>query len=144
MEPIDVNRWLEENLPLSRGLAHRYFTGLANQLDRLEAIVAHSKDEVLAALDGATTEVANDLQGLRDQLSQAIADKGEAVQAAVEDVLAGFDAPIARLQALGSDPQNPVPDPEPTPEPAPEPAPDQPLPDEPAPDAPAPADDGTV
>lgn len=71
--------------------------------------MAHDAAALVAALNSATDEVANDLQALRDQVAQAVADKDEAVRAAVEGALEGFDAPIARLQALGADPEEPVP-----------------------------------
>jgi molybdopterin converting factor small subunit len=81
----------------------------------LEEKIMATKDEVLSRLDTATNEVANDLSDLRSRLEQAVADKDQAVRDAVNDVLSGFDAPISRLEQLGQDPSNPVPDPEPTP-----------------------------
>jgi molybdopterin converting factor small subunit len=76
----------------------------------LEEKIMATKDEVLSRLDTATNEVANDLSDLRSRLEQAVADKDQAVRDAVNDVLSGFDAPISRLEQLGQDPSNPVPD----------------------------------
>ena len=63
-----------------------------------------TRDEDVNALigrfDAATTEVAKDLQELRDKLA------AEGVSA---DSLAKFDASVARLEALGADPSNPIP-----------------------------------
>jgi hypothetical protein len=94
-------------------------TAVAEGFNRLESQIMASKEEVLGRLDSATNEVAADLTDLRDRLQQAIVDKDQAVQDAVNAVLGDFDAPISRLEAIGQDPANPVPDPEPTPEPTP-------------------------
>lgn len=66
--------------------------------------------DLQAAMNTATDEIASDLQTLKDNLAAAVADKDEAAQAAVQEALAGFEAPIARLQAMGQDDENPVPD----------------------------------
>jgi hypothetical protein len=76
----------------------------------LEETLMATKDEVLGRLDSATNEVANDLSDLRSRLEQAVADKDQAVQDAVNAVLGDFDGPISRLEQLGQDPSNPVPD----------------------------------
>lgn len=70
------------------------------------ALNAH---ELQVALNAATDEVANDLTDLREAVAAAVADKDEAVQTAVQEALAGFEAPIARLHALAQDPENPAP-----------------------------------
>ncbi len=56
---------------------------------------------MLADIDAATTEVASDLQKLRDELASA---------GALSDANAALlDARIARLKAIGQDPEQPVP-----------------------------------
>jgi heme oxygenase len=90
--------------------------------DLKESLMA-SVEDVVSRLNTATTEIAGDLQALRDQLQSVRDEIPAAQQAAVDSALTQLDAPIARLEALGQDPSNPVPDPTPTPEPTPEPAP---------------------
>jgi septal ring factor EnvC (AmiA/AmiB activator) len=61
-------------------------------------------DERMTKVDAATTEVANDLQKLRDELKAG---------GAISDAnLALLDAKIARLVVIGADPENPAPTPE--------------------------------
>lgn len=98
---------------------------LVQMIHNMEESLMATAEEFATRLNTATDEVANDLKDLRDQL-QAVRDEIPAAQqAAVDDALTKLDAPIARLEALGQDPANPVPDPgtggEPTP--APEPTP---------------------
>jgi len=93
---------------------------LFRKIDNLKGLIVATAAELITAFNAATDEVASDLQAVRDALAAALADQDQAVQDAVNAALAGFDAPLARLQALGQDPQNPVPAPEPTPDPAPE------------------------
>lgn len=59
-------------------------------------------DERMGKIDAATTEIANDLQKLRDDLkaSGSISDSNLAI----------LDAKIARLVVLGADPENPAPE----------------------------------
>lgn len=78
---------------------------------RLERAIMATANELVAAFNAATDEVAADLEDLRDQLRQAVADKDQAVQDAVEQVLAQFDQPLTRLQQLGADPDEPIPAP---------------------------------
>ncbi len=81
------------------------------------AIVA-TAEEFASRLNAATDEVARDLQSVRDELRSALEGVEVSNQAAVDAALAKLDQPIARLEALGQDPSNPVPDPvdpEPTP-----------------------------
>jgi len=54
-------------------------------------------------LDAATNEIANDLKALREQVADTIA----------PETLASLDAGIARLEAMGQDAENPVPEPAP-------------------------------
>lgn len=60
-------------------------------------------DARMKEMDEATTEIANDLQKLRDEI---------AAGGSISDAnLAILDAKIATLKVLGSDPTNPVPPP---------------------------------
>lgn len=62
-------------------------------------------DTRVAQLDAATTEVANDLQALRDEIAA-----GEFVSPEDKSaILAKLDSRIERLVQLGQDPVNPVP-----------------------------------
>ncbi len=66
-------------------------------------LIMGQNDKVMAAikeLDAATTEVANDLQALRDQVASGNVS---------DESLAALDESIARLKVLGADPENPVP-----------------------------------
>lgn len=63
-------------------------------------------DELVARFGAATDEIARDLQALRDEVAG-----GDAA------VAAKFEPLVSRLEAMGADPENPVPDPEPEPEP---------------------------
>ena len=75
-----------------------------------ELIMANAEDYA-ARIDAATSELSSDLQEVKDALAAAVADKDEAVKAAVEAELGKLDGPIAALEALGKqdDPANPVP-----------------------------------
>lgn len=69
-------------------------------------------DDLSTQLDEATNEVAKDLQALRDELASGVeggltADEATALQARLD---AKFGPVVARLQALGADPANPVPE----------------------------------
>lgn len=58
-------------------------------------------DEIVARLDAASNELARDLAALRDEVAQldgAIAAK--------------FEPLVSRLEAMGADPENPLPQPE--------------------------------
>lgn len=65
-------------------------------------------DDALTELDSATTDVANELESLKGQISGLDS-----------SLAARLDAPIARLKAMASDPNNVDPNPVPTPEPGP-------------------------
>lgn len=69
-------------------------------------------EAALSKIDAATTDIASDLQALRDQIA------GGGLSPEVEDaVLAKLDAAAARLEGIAADPADPVP-------PVEEPAPD--------------------
>ena len=84
--------------------------GQTRQYETLKELIMATADEVVSRLDAATNEVAADLTSLRDELAQVLADQDVEKQAAVDAALAKFDAPIARLEALGADPSNPDPE----------------------------------
>lgn len=90
---------------------------LFRKIDNVKVALMSKADELAAAFDAATNEVASDLQAVKDALAAAIADQDQVVQDAVNAELAKLDAPLDRLRALGADPANPVPTPEPQPEP---------------------------
>lgn len=87
------------------------------RLKHLEKILMTAADNLAARIDAATNELAADLTSVRDALQAALADADAATQAAVNAELAKLDAPIARLEALGADPADPVPAAEPVTEP---------------------------
>ena len=59
-------------------------------------------DERMGKIDAATSEIAADLQALRNELKES--------GAVSDENLAVLDAKIARLVVLGADPENPVPE----------------------------------
>jgi hypothetical protein len=68
------------------------------RLDLLESYMS-AVDDIVTALNTATDEIAADLQALRDEVAGS--DQATAAK---------FEPLVQRLQALGADPQNPVPD----------------------------------
>lgn len=76
----------------------------------LRSTIVATAEEFATRLNAATDEVAADLQSVRDELRAALEGVETSNQAAVDAALGKLDAPIARLEALGQDPQNPVPD----------------------------------
>lgn len=93
------------------GGRHEYHTWIdeAKLFAKLNLIIQNqteimSKEErllaAIAQLDEATTDIAGDLQTLRDQLAAANVS---------EETLSTLDAKIATLKALGQDPAAPVP-----------------------------------
>lgn len=84
-------------------------TRLQIQHSEMRSQIMATAEEYAARLDAATNEVASDLQSVRDELA-ALRDGLEVdKQAAVDAALVHLDAPIARLEALGQDPADPVP-----------------------------------
>jgi hypothetical protein len=92
---------------------------IPTRFNRLERLLMATAEDLAARIDSATNEVASDLKAVRDELAAVSAAAETDKQAAVDAALAKLDAPIARLEALGADPSDPIPTPEPTPEPAP-------------------------
>lgn len=73
--------------------------------ERAQMSINDDVDTRMTQMDAATTEVANDLQDLRDQIAS-----GETLtEAQKAALLAKLDSRIARLVQLGQDPSNPVP-----------------------------------
>jgi hypothetical protein len=90
--------------------AHDRMTALEDRLTLLEAqgaaLMARQQDvdRIITDLNAATNEIAADLERLR----------GDVVANTVTDAsIATLDGIVARLQALGQDPENPVPAPAP-------------------------------
>lgn len=75
-------------------------------LDRIEENMATKQDfeTLLAAVDEATNKIAARIQALTDKLGQGgmTAEEEAAIKTSLE-------AEVAKLQALGADPENPVP-----------------------------------
>ena len=104
---------------------------LTQMISDMEGRLMATAEEFATRLNTATDEIASDLQALRDQLQSVRDEIPAAQQAAVDSALALLDGPIERLEALGQDPQNPIPSdgggepqPEPTPDPEPAPSPE--------------------
>lgn len=89
--------------------------GTPTRFNRLENLIMATAEDLAARIDAATNEVADDFAQVRDALSAALADADTATQEAVNAELAKLDAPIARLEALGADPADPVPAVDPAP-----------------------------
>ncbi len=84
---------------------------LAQMIADMKGTLMATAEEFATRLNDATNEVAADLQTLRTELEGVRDQIPAAQQAAVDAALAKLDEPIARLEALGQDPSNPVPDP---------------------------------
>lgn len=79
-----------------------YVLDQTEHITRIGEITMARMDDLAARLNEATNELASDLQALRDQVAQL--DEGLAAQ---------FEPMVARLEAMGADPADPVPAPEP-------------------------------
>lgn len=98
----EIKKELSENRALLRQLLTQGQENMSATSEKFE--------QVLTAIDNATNEVANDLTDLRNQIAGGLT-KEEA------DALGPrFDAAVSKLQALGADPTNPVPENPETPE----------------------------
>lgn len=87
------------------------------QLKYMEEQMALSAQELQDRLNAATNDIAGDVRDLKAQLEQALADQGVAVEAAVQEALAGFDQVATNLEAVAAEtPEAPA---EPPAEPAP-------------------------
>lgn len=94
---------------LRREMEARFQSLWSYVLDQTEMITmlgvrVTATDDLAARLNAATNELAADLQALRDEVAGL--DAG---------VAAKFEPLVSRLEAMGVDPANPVPDPEPAP-----------------------------
>lgn len=92
---------------LRREIEARFESLWSYVLDQTEHITmlgarVTATDDLANRLNLATNELAADLQALRDEVAGL--DAG---------VAAKFEPLVARLEAMGTDPANPVPDPEP-------------------------------
>lgn len=67
-----------------------------------------TSEELNQRLVDATGNIAGDLQRIKDQVTQAVADKEQAVQDAVAAALAPLDASISALEGLAA--ENPEPE----------------------------------
>lgn len=94
------DRWWLPFAPRTQFL--RQVRGIWRELTNLRRDMATAA-EYAARVDAATTELANDLKGVRDRLA-AVEQASEAdKQAAVDAALAELDGPIGRLEQLGRD-----------------------------------------
>lgn len=86
--------------------AHARMTALEDRLALLEAqgavLMARQEDvdRIIVDLNAATNEIAADLERLRGEIASGVVSEAS-IQA--------LDGMVARLQALGQDPENPVP-----------------------------------
>jgi hypothetical protein len=107
MNWLDWARWPLQQLSYNSDV----LAELPVRFARLEGLIMASAADVARRIDAATNEVASDLQAARDAL-QSLRDSVETdKQAAVDQALGSLDTSISRLEELGRDPQNPVPDP---------------------------------
>lgn len=76
-------------------------------LGRLTALEARMEafDAALGRIDAATTAVAEEIRELKDQIAA-----GGLTPEQEADVLARLEAAAARLEGIGADPENPVPE----------------------------------
>lgn len=89
-------------LPATQGDVRSLWSYVLDQTDhitRIGEITMARVDELRARLAAATDELARDLEDLRGRLAQ----QDEALATELEPM-------VARLEAMGKDPQNPVPD----------------------------------
>lgn len=85
-------------------------------LHRMRELIVTSADDLVSRFNTATNTVAGELTKLKTDLAAAIAALGtgatqEQIDAAVQEQLAKFDAPIATLEQLGADNADPIPAP---------------------------------
>lgn len=84
-----------------------------------------TSEELNQRLVDATSNIAADIQRVKDQVTQAVADKEQAVQDAVAAALAPLDASISQLESLAA--ENPEPENPPVPEDEEPPVPEEPA-----------------
>jgi len=101
-----MTSWIDDYLPASRGELNRrikslwdYALSQTDHITKIGEIAMARMDELASRLNAATNELASDLQALKDQVAGL--DEGLAAQ---------FEPLVARLEQMGQDPQNPVPD----------------------------------
>jgi phage repressor protein C with HTH and peptisase S24 domain len=98
--------WIDDYLPVSRGELNRrlkslwdYALSQTEHITKIGETAMARVDEVVARLGAATDEIARDLDALRQE-----------VAGLDESVAAKFEPLVNRLEQMGQDPQNPVPD----------------------------------
>lgn len=107
LNPLDILQKLLDNQHL-----------LTSKIDSFMAKTAEDFAAVIKRIDDATTAEADRLKALKDQIA------GLGLDATTEEsIFSQLDAAAARLEGIGSDPADPVPQPE-------EPNPNTPAPDE--------------
>lgn len=101
-----MTSWIDDYLPVSRGEFNRrlkslwdYALSQTEHITKIGETAMARVDEVVARLGAATDEIARDLDALRQE-----------VAGLDESVAAKFEPLVARLEDMGKDPQNPVPD----------------------------------
>lgn len=78
-------------------------------LKHLEKNMAHTAQELMDRMNAATNDLATDVRGLKEELEAALADRGVAIEAAVQEALAGFDTVATTLEAVASEtPNDPI------------------------------------
>lgn len=85
----------------------KLFTEIKSINDKTNKIMATIEqfESALSRIDSATTNIANELQSLKDQIAnQGLPGDVEA------NVLARLDAAATKLEGIGKTPENPVPD----------------------------------
>ena len=101
-----MTHWMDDYLLVTRGELHRrlkdlwdYVMAQTDQITMMGEHVMARVDELRTRLAAATDELARDLDDLRGRLAA----QDEALAAELEPM-------VARLEAMGADPNNPVPD----------------------------------
>jgi len=69
--------------------------------EKLLMAISDKEQKLLDRFDAATTKIAAELKDLKDQVKNS--------GASTDEIDAAFDAKIAQLEALGSDPNQPIP-----------------------------------
>lgn len=94
---------------------------IADELGGIRSSIMALKDELqnlIASFDTATNAVAAEIDKLRQQIADALANPNTLTDEDKAAIESGLQAQIDRLNVLGSDPSNPIPPPPPPPPPA--------------------------
>lgn len=76
------------------------------QLNYLETQMALNAQELKDRMNAATNDLAGDVRGLKEDLEAALIERGVAIEAAVQEALAGFDTVASNLEAVASETPN--------------------------------------